>query len=173
MLEIIAALCLIGAIILLITLSYIDLKEHLLPNEMVLGLACCGFVFNLCMMFLYTDMIGMALGAIVGGGMLYVIREGANYIYQEDTLGLGDVKLMAAGGMWLGPEHILIAAAVGAFAGFLHGLGVAAYTVSKAKVPMQLSKLSIPAGPGFAVGLVAVAIYKFSNFPELLLKAFQ
>lgn len=171
MLEILAALCLVAAIILLIALSYIDLKEHLLPNELVLGLACCGFVFHLCTMFAYSDMIDMGLGAIIGGGMLYVIREGANYFYEEDTLGLGDVKLLAAGGMWLGPENILIAAAVGAFAGFLHGLGVAVYTVSKAKVPMQLSKLAIPAGPGFAVGLIATAIYIFWNFPDLLLNS--
>ena len=111
----------------------------------------------------------MLLGALIGGGMLYLIRGIANYCYDEDTLGLGDVKLLAAGGLWLGPENILIAAAVGAFAGFLHGLGVAVYTVGKAKVPMQLSKLSIPAGPGFAAGLILTAIYTFWTFPAMLL----
>lgn len=166
MLEIIAAICLLGALILLLVLSYVDLKEHLLPNELVLGLASCGFVFHLCTMFYYLEMVDMMIGALIGGGMLYVIRGVANYYYDEDTLGLGDVKLLAAGGIWLGPENILIAAAAGAFAGFLHGLGVAVYTVGKAKVPMQLSKLAIPAGPGFAVGLVATAIYAFWNFPS-------
>ena len=110
----------------------------------------------------------MALGALIGGGMLFTIRAVANKIYQQDTLGLGDVKLMAAGGLWLGPEAILMAAAIGAFAGFLHGLGIALYTVGKAKVPMQLSKLTIPAGPGFAAGLLVMAIYTFRNLPQYL-----
>lgn len=168
MLEIIAAICLLGAVILLIVLSYIDLKEHLLPNELVLALACSGFVFHLCTAFTYLSMIDMLAGAVIGGGMLYIIRAVANYYYNEDTLGLGDVKLLAAGGLWLGPEDILIAAAAGAFAGFLHGLSVAVYTVGKAKVPMQLSRLSIPAGPGFAAGLGVTAIYAFWSFPSLL-----
>lgn len=169
MLEIIALICIIIAIILLGILSYIDLKVQLLPNELVLGLACCGFVFHLATTFYYLDLHNIALGAFIGGGLLFVIRGAANYWYQEDTLGLGDVKLLAAGGLWLGPEHILVAAAIGALAGFFHGLGVAAYTVHKAKVPMDLSKLSVPAGPGFAFGLIAVAIYKFWTFPALLL----
>lgn len=168
MLEIIAALCLIIALALLAALSYVDLKEHLLPNEMVLAFAICGFIFHLCTVFYYFEIIDIVLGAVIGGGMLYVIRGVANYWYNDDTLGLGDVKLLAAGGLWLGPENILIAAAVGAFAGFLHGLCVAIYTVGKAKVPMQLSRLAIPAGPGFAIGLIATAAYTFQDFPDLL-----
>jgi leader peptidase (prepilin peptidase) / N-methyltransferase len=169
MLEVIAVLCIILALALLAVLSYIDLKIQLLPNEYVLSLACCGFVFHLATMFHYESISNIAIGAFVGGGLLFVIRGAANYWYGEDTLGLGDVKLLAAGGIWLGPEHILIAAAAGALAGFLHGLGVAVYTVGKAKVPMDFSKLSVPAGPGFAVGMIAVAIYKFYYLPAILL----
>lgn len=169
MLEIVALLCLIIALVLLAVLSYIDLKVQLLPNELVLSLACCGFVFHLATMFHLETLPNVAIGAFVGGGLLFLIRGAANYWYGEDTLGLGDVKLLAAGGVWLGPEHILIAAAVGALAGFIHGLGVAVYAVGKAKVPMDFSKLSVPAGPGFAVGLIAVAIYKFYDLPQLLL----
>lgn len=168
MLDLIAIFCLLAAIILLGCLSYIDLKSRLLPNELVLGLACAGFVFHLATMFHYLSLEEIALGALVGGGFLYIIRAGANYYYkEEDTLGLGDVKLLAAGGIWLGPEMILIAAALGALAGFFHGLILAVYTVGKAKVPMQLSRLSIPAGPGFAAGIVLTALYKFREVPVL------
>lgn len=118
MLEIFALFCLLIGLILLGALSYIDLKTHLLPNELVLGFACGGFVFHLCTLFHYLSLSDMALGALIGGGMLYLIRGIANYWYDEDTLGLGDVKLLAAGGLWLGPEFILIAAAAGAMAGF-------------------------------------------------------
>jgi len=168
MLEIFAIFCIITCLILLAVLSYVDLKDHLLPNELVLGFACCGFVFHLCTLFHYLSLNEMAIGALIGGGMLYLIRGIANYWYDEDTLGLGDVKLLAAGGLWLGPEHILIAAALGAMAGFLHGLGVAVYTVYHAKVPLDLNKLAIPAGPGFIIGLIVTAVYKFQDLPWAL-----
>ncbi|MAE52416.1 MAG: prepilin peptidase [Micavibrio sp.] len=172
MLEIFALLCVIGGIVILGALAYIDLKTYLLPNELVLGLACCGFVFHLSTLFHYVTLEDMALGAIIGGGLLYVIRGLANYWYDEDTLGLGDVKLLTAGGLWLGPEHILIAAAAGALAGFFHGVIIAIYTIFHAKVPVKsfdLSRLSVPAGPGFAAGLLCTAIYMFCTLPEILL----
>lgn len=168
MLEIFALFCLLIGLILLGALSYIDLKTHLLPNELVLGFACGGFVFHLCTLFHYLSLSDMALGALIGGGMLYLIRGIANYWYDEDTLGLGDVKLLAAGGLWLGPEFILIAAAAGAMAGFFHGLGLAVYTVYHAKIPLDLNKLAIPAGPGFVVGLIITAVYKFQDLPWVL-----
>lgn len=168
MLELFALFCILASLILLGALSYIDLKEHLLPNELVLGFACCGFVFHLSTLFHYLSLNDMALGAMIGGGMLYLIRGIANYWYDEDTLGLGDVKLLAAGGLWLGPEHILIAAAIGAMAGFLHGMGLAVYTVYHAKLPLDLNKLAIPAGPGFVIGLILTSTYKFHDLPWTL-----
>lgn len=169
MLEIFALLSILIAFILLTALSYIDLKEGLLPNEMVLGLVACGMIFHLSLLFYYLDMPDMALGAFIGGGLLYVIRGVSNHFYQEDALGLGDVKLMAAGGIWLGPEGILIAMTVGAFAGFLHGAFVAINAMRRAGVKTDLTRFSIPAGPGFAVGIVATGIYIFRDLPVILL----
>lgn len=165
MLEVLAILSLAGALILLFALSYIDLRDGLLPNELVMGLAATGLVFHLCLLFYYLSMADMVMGAVVGGGILYAIRQCANFIYKEDALGLGDVKLMAAGGIWLGLEGILIAMTIGAFAGFIHGLSVALISMRKAGIKASLSRFSIPAGPGFAAGLLATAIYLFRDLP--------
>ena len=161
MLEIIAVFCLIGALALLILLSAIDLKHGILPNKLVLALALAGLAFHAATGFVYLEPLQMALGAGAGFGLLYVIRWGASRFYGEDALGLGDVKLLAAGGIWLGVEHVLIAMTLGAFAGFLHGAGVAAYRAVKTKSKIDLHRLSIPAGPGFAVGLIAAAVIMF------------
>lgn len=169
MLEIIALVCALAAVVLLCTLSTIDLKHGILPNELVLGLACTGLVFHICMMFHFLNLQDMAVGAFIGGGILYLIRELANRFYNEDTLGLGDVKLMAAGGIWLGPEGILIALTAGALAGFFHGLFVAISAMIKARVRSDLSRFSIPAGPGFAVGLIGTAFYQFVDWNALTL----
>jgi leader peptidase (prepilin peptidase)/N-methyltransferase len=166
MLEIIGLLCAGGALTLLFALSAIDLKHGLLPNELVLALACTGLVFHICFLFHYLALEDMALGAFIGGGILFLIRELANRAYNEDTLGLGDVKLMAAGGVWLGVEGVLIALTIGALAGFLHGLFVAVRAMIKARVRSDLSRFSIPAGPGFAFGMAVTALYLFGG-PQL------
>lgn len=166
MLEIIGCLCAGGALMLLIALSAIDLKHGILPNELVLALACTGLVFHICFLFHFLELKDMALGAFIGGGILFLIREIANRVYNEDTLGLGDVKLIAAGGIWLGVEGILIALTVGALAGFLHGLFVAVRAMIKARIRSDLSRFSIPAGPGFALGMAVTAVYIFLG-PQL------
>ncbi len=169
MLEIISFLSIMGALILLFLLSKIDMEVQLLPNELVLGVAAAGLIFHLSTLFYYYTVIDMLTGALIGGGILYVIRACANYYYGEDTLGLGDVKLIAAGGIWLGPEFVLIGMTIGAFLGFLHGGFVAIKTAMTAKVKVDINRLSIPAGPGFCLGLVFAAIYKFHDLPELLI----
>ncbi len=164
MLEIITGVTILGAFLILIILSYIDLKTHLLPNEFVLGLATLALIFHLSTLFYYCDLPDMLLGAFIGGGSLYLVRGVASYFYGEDALGLGDVKLLAAGGLWLGSEHILLAITIGAMAGFAHGVYVAIYTSAKSKVKIDLNRLSIPAGPGFAVGLFITGALKFLVF---------
>ncbi len=169
MLEIAAILCLIAALGLLAALSAIDLKHGILPNELVLSFAVAGLVFHLSTAFAFTDISQIFLGAVTGGGLLYLIRMGATAFYGDDALGLGDVKLLAAGGIWLGPEDVLVGMTVGAMIGFLHGSIYALYTRAKSKDKISLSRLSIPAGPGFAAGLLIAAILKFRTLPTVLL----
>lgn len=163
-LEIFAFLCLVGAVILLITLSVIDLKIGLLPNIYNAALAICGLGFHLLTSFLWLSPLEIVLGALIGGGMLWGIRLVANRLYKQDTLGLGDVKLLAAGGVLLGLHGVLLAVTIGAMAGLLHGVGVIGFKKIKAQDAGKLSHFSIPAGPGFAVGIFAAAVYQYWPF---------
>lgn len=166
MFEIIPLLCILIAIALLIVLSIIDLKILILPDELNLALGIAGLAFHLCSGWLFFGWQGMLLGALLGGGMLYVIRFFANRAYGRDTLGLGDVKLMAAAGIWLGPEMILIAITLGALAGLVHGLIYAAWHAAKTKTKFTIHELSIPAGPGFAIGSVIAGAYLFTPYVQ-------
>lgn len=168
MLEIITGISVLAAILTLLALCYIDLKEHILPNELVLALGILGLVFHLSTIFEFSDIQDMLLGAFIGGGSLYLVRGIASHFYGEDALGLGDVKLLAAGGLWLGSEHILIAITAGAIAGFIHGIGVAIYTQRKSGVKVDINRLAIPAGPGFAIGIFGTGLVKFISIPALL-----
>ncbi len=165
MFEIISILCLLGGAALLYCLSKIDLREGLLPNELVAGFMSLGVIFNLSTFFSYTSLAQMGMGALLGGGILWIIRAAAYKYYQDDALGLGDVKLLGAAGIWLGPDHILFALILGAMAGLTHGIGMAAYTRIKTGKTINIATLSIPAGPGFAIGIILVAAYKFRDLP--------
>ncbi len=160
----IALICLFAAVFLLIVLSVIDLRVRLLPNKLVLPFALLGVLFHIITAWQFLDMTGMLLGALIGFGTLYLIRAVANYVYKQDTLGLGDVKLMGAAGLWLGPDMVMMALSVGAFAGLLHGIAVALHTAYKNKTKPSFSRLQIPAGPGFAIGIVLVGAHMFQNF---------
>ena len=155
MIAIITIACLISALFLLILLSIIDIKTKLLPNKYVAGFFITGIIFHAINKFQFITPLDMVLGVIAGAGLLLAIRHIANKIYKQDTLGLGDVKLMCAAGAWLGLEYIFIALSLGAFAGLIHGLMYGHYK------KVKLSTLSIPAGPGFIFGIIIVGIIKF------------
>ena len=154
MLNIIAVLSVLAAIAFLIVLSIIDLRIRLLPDKYVAGLAASGVIFHIATEWSFLSTSNMMVGLIIGGGSLYSIRFVSNLIHDKDTLGLGDVKLMAAGGLWLGGHSILVALTIGALAGIVHGLGLAFWIRKKSGTMPALSTLSLPAGPGFIVGLI-------------------
>ena len=164
MLEIIAIICLIAGIGLLILLSVIDLKTYLLPNIYVAPFALLGILFHFSTDFYYLDITQIFIGGIAGFTVLFIIRAAGNKYYGQDSLGLGDVKLFGAGGLWLGLEGVLFAMTLGAIVGLLHGLVYATIIKLKTKQPFSISRLTIPAGPGFAVGIMAVACWMFQDF---------
>ena len=164
MLSWIALGCLVGAIILLGMLSIVDIKKRLLPNEMVTGFATLGMVFHLTTMAGFVSVTDIALGGIGGFAIMYIIRAIANRIYGQDALGLGDVKLIGAGGVWLGPDAIMLAIATGALVALIHGVFYAFLEARKTKRKPDFVNLKIPAGPGFAIGLILCGILEFWNF---------
>ena len=163
MLEWIPPLCLALAAALLIALSVIDLRVRLLPDKLVLPFALLGILFHITTKWHYLDLTGMLFGALAGFGILFLIRAVANYVYKQDALGLGDVKLMGAAGLWLGADMVMMALSVGAFAGLIHGIAVGLWIAYKTKSRPQFARLQIPAGPGFAIGIVLVAAYMFHD----------
>ena len=164
MFNILALFFLISGFGLLILLSWIDLKTYLLPNKYVLPFAILGPAFHFFTYFYYLDVMQIILGGATGYAILYVIRAAGNHYYGQDSLGLGDVKLLGAGGLWLGVEGVLFAMTIGAFFGLLHGLVFAAYKKIKTKGPYTIARLTIPAGPGFALGIIVVVLWNYQDF---------
>jgi leader peptidase (prepilin peptidase) / N-methyltransferase len=104
-------------------LAYIDIKSFRLPNAITLPLIPLGFVFNIASDFGFADAGSSFLGAIAG----YTLFWGLNFVYRlfkdRDGIGMGDAKLLAGMGAWLGlsslPSILLIASLSGAIGGFI------------------------------------------------------
>ena len=155
--EIISLILFFLAILTLIWLGWIDLKLWLLPNELVFLFAALALPFHMMTDWIYGGWLFFGIGALVGGGILWGIRAIANYIYGFDTLGLGDVKLLAAAGLWLGPEAVMMALSLGAACGVVHAMSLA---VIRKK---SLNRMMLPAGPGFISGILIVLIYHYKD----------
>ncbi len=167
MTTILTIACILLSLFILMRLCIIDIRVRLLPNIYVAAFFVCGLLFHFLNHFSFISPTSMTLGAIAGAGLLLIVRIIANRIYQKDTLGLGDVKLMGAAGLWLGIEDIFLAVSIGAFAGLIHGLIYGVYKRKSGEV-VKFSTLSIPAGPGFIIGILIVGILKFHTLPQLL-----
>ncbi len=163
MFTLLSFLILLAALVTLIALSVIDLRTLLLPNKGVASFAALGVAFHFSVYGLGLGWADMGLGALMGGGILLAIRTISNYFYEEDALGLGDVKLLAAAGIWLGPHHVLLALILGALAGIAHGVIIMLYAKLRAQSTTSIKDFSLPAGPGFAVGIVVAIIYSLKD----------
>lgn len=103
-------LCLL---VVLLALSWIDIKKFRLPDYLTLPLAGLGLVQAYLAGFFGPALIGMAAGYLVFVAIEIIFK----YIRQKDGLGRGDAKLLAAGGAWVGwmylPFIVLIASGLG------------------------------------------------------------
>ena len=105
----------------LITLSLIDAKTMLLPDNLTLPLLWLGIVANY--FGLFTDLESSVLGAIFGYLILWTIFHVFRLLTGKEGMGYGDFKLLAALGAWGGwqilPFTIFASSLIGAVFGIL------------------------------------------------------
>lgn len=112
-----ASRLLLGCI--LIVLFAIDLEHHLLPNVVTLP----GIVIGLGFSFVTTPGWQSALiGVVVGGAVPWLIAEAYYRIRHEDGLGMGDVKMLAMIGAFVGWQLTILTLMLASFAGSIIGV---------------------------------------------------
>ncbi|MCW5732020.1 MAG: prepilin peptidase [Alphaproteobacteria bacterium] len=110
---------------LLLALAAADAYRYILPDVLTLGLLGIGLAVAFAGLgpLSLTD---AATGALAGGGGLYAISAIYRRWRGREGVGLGDVKLIAAGGAWIGwaglPGAVLVAALAGLIFALLLGL---------------------------------------------------
>lgn len=107
----------------MVVLFVIDLRHRLLPDVITLPGIGAGMVFAL---FLDPGWMDAAIGAIAGGGSLLAISEAYYRLRGVEGLGLGDVKMVAAVGAFLGWQTMLVALILAFVLGAAVGAGLIA-----------------------------------------------
>jgi leader peptidase (prepilin peptidase) / N-methyltransferase len=105
----------------LIVLFAIDLEHQLLPNVITLPGIVVGFLFSLVT---EPGWRASLIGILVGGGVLFGVAEGYYRIRHEEGLGMGDVKMLAMVGAFLGWKLTLVTLLMASFCGSIIGLGL-------------------------------------------------
>jgi leader peptidase (prepilin peptidase) / N-methyltransferase len=131
----------------LIVLFAIDLEHHLLPNAITLPLIVVGFLFSF---FTEPGWASSLIGILVGGGVLFAIAEIYFRVRHEHGLGMGDVKMLAMVGAFLGWPLTLLTLMLASLSGTVIGLGL---IVTK----RGGMKDALPFGTFIALGAAAAA----------------
>ncbi len=98
----------------LIVVSAVDLEFQIIPDEISLGGLALGLVLSVMIPQLHgtTEMWTAAkhavVGALAGGGLLYVTGALGSAIFRKEAMGGGDVKLLAMAGSLLGWKPVML-----------------------------------------------------------------
>lgn len=141
----------LGLAVALIVLSTIDALTFELPDVLTLSLAGAGVLLHL------PSGLSLALEQLVAAIVAFTCMAGLAWFYRAARgragLGLGDAKLLAAGGAWLGlfalPSVLLLAT----------GAALTSVLLARAwRAPVSLSD-RIPFGPYLAFAIWLVWLY--------------
>ncbi|MBI1992009.1 MAG: prepilin peptidase [Candidatus Omnitrophica bacterium] len=135
----------------LIVCSFIDFEFQIIPDEISLGGVILGVLLSVLLPSLHgTDSRWLALGRsviglLVGGGLLYGTGVVGDLIFRKESMGGGDVKLLAMAGSILGWKLVVLTFFLAPFFALIPGLIVLLWKRSHL----------IPYGPFLSLGLVA------------------
>jgi len=133
----------------LIALSAIDLKTGFLPDPLQIALAIGGLAVVLIKSPLGLTWECALAGATLNGGFFWALRWLVSRWKGREAMGLGDVKLVAAGGLWVGPLALPYIMAAGGLLTLI-GAGLASLATGK-----EVWRGEMPLGPGLAAGVLA------------------
>jgi len=131
----------------LIVLFVVDLDHHILPNSITVPGIAAGLAFSA---FAEPGWRSSLVGVIVGGGIPLAIAWTYEKLRGHEGLGMGDVKMLAMIGAFLGWPLMLLTLVLASFSGSVVGAGFIAAGKG--------AKYALPFGTFLALG-AAVAMF--------------
>lgn len=150
----------------LFSVAYIDYKQNIIPNRLVLTMAEVGmlltFIFGLSDINLAMDML---LGMVLGTAIFGILTILGRMVSGKDSMGLGDVKLIAALGLFFGSSNILAISIISFLIGAI--ISIILIIAKKKKINEY-----IPFGPFIVIASFISIFVPFSTILYVLLKIF-
>ena len=132
----------------MIVLLVIDLQHRILPNTITLPGTAVGLLFSLVAP---PGWRSASIGIAAGGGVLWVISELYFRIRGEEGMGMGDVKMLAMIGAFLGWQLVLVTLVLSSLIGSLVGVVMIA-------MDRRNLKYALPFGSFLAVSALAASV---------------
>jgi len=126
----------------LISLTMIDAKKQLLPDNITFPLLWIGLLVNAFDVF--TDLQSAVFGAAAGYMVLWTVYQAFKLFTGKEGMGFGDFKLLAALGAWTGVEMLGQIILISSFVGAVIGITMIVFKRHERNVP-------IPFGPYLAI----------------------
>ena len=150
----------------LFSVAVIDFKENIIPNRLLLTMAEIGllltFIYGISDINLAMDMLlGMLVGTVIFGILTLLGR----LVSGKDAMGMGDVKLMAALGLFFGSSNILAISIISFLLGAI--ISIILIVSKKRKIDDY-----IPFGPFIVIAAYISIFVPFSAILFVLLKVF-
>ena len=115
----------------LIIISTVDYQYHIVPNRILIFLLSAGIIVNL--FFRAIPWIDAITGFLFSLSFMIVIRILGDLILLKESMGMGDIKLAAVLGFYIGWQHFLWTL----FLGSLLALLINVMYTNLAKTPIQ------------------------------------
>lgn len=133
----------------LIAITVIDLHHQIIPDVISLPGIVIGVLGSLIIpqITFWDSLIGM----IAGGGSLFLVATGYQWLFKREGMGGGDVKLLAMIGAFLGWKAVILTILLSSLIGSMIGIII---MLIKGKD----FKYAIPFGPFLALGAV-ISLY--------------
>lgn len=149
----------------LVIATFVDIKHRIIPDEVSVGGMIAGFILSSIkgvgtepLSFQFSPLVTSLAGIIVGGGVIYLTGVSFDFVYfkllkkppiagETESMGGGDIKLLAMIGAFLGWKGALLTFLIAPFFGSV--IGVFNLVIKKDH--------TIPYGPFLSLGaLVAL-----------------
>ena len=138
-----------------ITTFMIDLKHYIIPNEIIIFGIAAGAVFTGFLSYFKGDwyvLINAGIGFLAGGLTFFLIVILGEWFMKQEAMGMGDVKLMAVVGLFIGWKLTIIAMLMS----FMIGSVVSIFLLA---TKIKGRKDMIPFGPFIILGSVVAIIW--------------
>ena len=158
----------------LICVVVVDYKIQIIPNRLNLLMFNIGLIFTFVLgLTNLTIAKDMLLGMITGAGIFLIITLLGGLIAGREAMGLGDVKLMGALGLYFGFANILIITVLSFLVGAIGSIVFLIVKKMKKKKESQLEDGYIPFGPFIVCGSIISMFVPFDVLFTILMKIFS